>query len=72
MIFVSTLYDVRSRVQGTEHVEREQDRQSTYKHDIEARSINKYCHGKATKSGVHLRFCTSTPRKTAYIDKLTL
>jgi len=27
MIFVSTLYDVRRRVQGTEGVEREQDRQ---------------------------------------------
>jgi hypothetical protein len=56
MIFVSTLYYVRSGVQGTERVKSEQDRQSKYKHDIEARSINKFCHGKAIKSGVYLRF----------------
>jgi len=65
-IFVSTLYDVRSRVQGVERVEREQDRQCTYEHNIEARSINQCCHGKAIKSGVHLGFFTSTLRKTAH------
>jgi len=36
MIFVSTLYDVRSRMQGIERVERKQDRQCKYKHNIEA------------------------------------